>query len=128
MWPGVDRRPLAALLLCPPAGAADYLAVAQRFHTVALRNVPQLSANSADAARRLITLIDELYNHRCALLMTAERAPDELFAGTEAGTLIDLESLQFEGEGRKEGCKMHADSPPLPGSHPRRWSDAAKKF
>lgn len=88
-------------------GAADYLAVAQRFHTIAVLNVPQMSSNSADAARRFITLIDEVYNHRCALLMTAAAPPDELFAGTEHGTLIDLEALQFEGE--VEGRRSRRD-------------------
>lgn len=78
-------------------GAADYMAVAQRFHTVAIVGVPQMSSNSADAARRFITFIDEAYNNRCALLMSADKAPDELFAGTEHGALVDLEALQFEG-------------------------------
>lgn len=42
-------------------------------------------------ARRFITLIDELYNHHCSLFCTAAGSIDDLFQGTEEGTLFDLE-------------------------------------
>jgi predicted ATPase len=42
-------------------------------------------------ARRFITLIDELYNHHCRLFCLAASSIDELFQGTEEGTLFDLE-------------------------------------
>ena len=52
-------------------GPADYCALAQSFHTVCLREVPQLGRERKDQARRFLTLVDELYNHRCILLCTA---------------------------------------------------------
>lgn len=57
-----------------------------------------------DKARRFITLIDELYNHHCSLFCTAAGSIDDLFQGTEEGTLFDLESFQFETE--TEGGKL----------------------
>jgi predicted ATPase len=44
-------------------------------------------------ARRFITLVDELYNHHCRLICTADGPPDDLFLGTMDGSIFDLERL-----------------------------------
>ena len=75
---GVARASFAALCEAP-LGAADYLALARVFHTVVLDRVPRLSAERRDAARRFITLIDVLYEHKVKLLMSAEAAPEALY-------------------------------------------------
>ncbi|XP_020230300.1 putative ATPase N2B isoform X2 [Cajanus cajan] len=87
-----------------PLGAADYIAVAENFHTVFISDIPVMSMRIRDKARRFITLIDELYNHHCCLCCLASTSIDELFQGTEEGTLFDLESFQFETE--TEGGKL----------------------
>ncbi|KAM6564010.1 hypothetical protein CsatB_024008 [Cannabis sativa] len=87
-----------------PVGAADYIAVAENYHTVFISNIPAMSMRIRDKARRFITLIDELYNHHCGLVCSAAASIDELFQGTEEGTLFDLESFQFETE--MEGTKL----------------------
>ncbi|XP_030496814.2 uncharacterized protein LOC115712647 isoform X1 [Cannabis sativa] len=87
-----------------PVGAADYIAVAENYHTVFISNIPAMSMRIRDKARRFITLIDELYNHHCRLVCSAAASIDELFQGTEEGTLFDLESFQFETE--MEGTKL----------------------
>lgn len=46
---------------------------------------------STSQARRFITLIDELYNHHCCLYCAADSSVEDLFQGTEEGTLFDLE-------------------------------------
>ncbi|KAH7276763.1 hypothetical protein KP509_39G021000 [Ceratopteris richardii] len=81
-----------------PVGAADYIALARNFHTVFITGIPVMSMRNRDKARRFITLIDELYNHRRQMICTAESSIDELFLGSEEGSLVDLESLQFETE------------------------------
>eukprot|EP00250_Pteridium_aquilinum_P001043 c11233_g1_i1 orf=42-1949(+) len=81
-----------------PVGAADYIALARNFHTVFVTGIPVMSMRNRDKARRFITLVDELYNHRRQLICTAASSIDELFLGSEEGSLIDLESLQFETE------------------------------
>lgn len=90
-----------------PVGAADYIAVAKNYHTVFISEVPMMSMRIRDKARRFITLIDELYNHHCCLLCTAASSIDDLFQGTEDGTLFDLETFQFETE--TEGAKLRRD-------------------
>lgn len=64
-----------------PRGAADYIELAREFHTIVLTRVPQLRAENEDAARRFITLIDELYDHSVKLLVGAAVPVAELYAG-----------------------------------------------
>ncbi|MFQ6619174.1 hypothetical protein Gotur_000555 [Gossypium turneri] len=90
-----------------PVGAADYIAVAKGHHTVFISDIPVMSMRIRDKARRFITLIDELYNHHCCLFCSAATSIDDLFQGTEEGTLFDLESFQFETE--TEGAKLRRD-------------------
>ncbi|GAB2223365.1 hypothetical protein Droror1_Dr00017506 [Drosera rotundifolia] len=90
-----------------PVGAADYIAVAKNYHSVFVSEVPVMSMRIRDKARRFITLIDELYNHHCRLFCTAACSIEDLFQGTEEGTLFDLESFQFETE--TEGAKLRRD-------------------
>ncbi|KAG9459656.1 hypothetical protein H6P81_004164 [Aristolochia fimbriata] len=81
-----------------PVGAADFIAIAKNYHTVFISSIPVMSMRIRDKARRFITLIDELYNHHCRLVCTAAASIDDLFQGTDDGTLFDLESFQFETE------------------------------
>ncbi|KAK6129548.1 hypothetical protein DH2020_036706 [Rehmannia glutinosa] len=90
-----------------PIGAADYIAIAKTYHTVFISDIPVMSMRIRDKARRFITLIDELYNHHCCLYCSAAASVDDLFQGTEEGTLFDLESFQFETE--IEGSKLRRD-------------------
>lgn len=90
-----------------PVGAADYIAIAKNYHTVFISEIPVMSMRIRDKARRFITLIDELYNHHCCLFSSAAASIDDLFQGTEEGTLFDLESFQFETE--IEGGKLRRD-------------------
>ncbi|VFQ84756.1 unnamed protein product [Cuscuta campestris] len=90
-----------------PTGAADYIAIANNYHTVFISDIPVMSMRIRDKARRFITLIDELYNHHCCLYCSAEASVDDLFQGTEEGTLFDLESFQFETE--TEGGRLRRD-------------------
>jgi cell division protein ZapE len=65
--------------LCGRAlGPADYLAVATHFHTVVLDGIPRLGPENFDRARRFITLVDALYEHRVKLLASADAVPDKL--------------------------------------------------
>ncbi len=65
--------------LCMRAlGAADYLALARTCHTLVLDGVPVLVADRRNEARRFVTLIDALYEHRAKLVMAAEAPPEGL--------------------------------------------------
>jgi cell division protein ZapE len=66
--------------LCAVAlGPNDYIAIAARFHTVFIRNVPKLTPARRQEARRFVTLIDALYEARTHLIMLAEAEPDSLY-------------------------------------------------
>jgi cell division protein ZapE len=66
--------------LCSVAlGPNDYLAVAERFHTVFLDSVPRLTPNRREEARRFVILIDALYEARTHLIVLAEAEPTRLY-------------------------------------------------
>jgi cell division protein ZapE len=75
---GVARFGFAAL--CKQAlGAADYLAIAARYHTVVLSGIPRFRENQRNEARRFVTLIDALYEHKVKLVCSAETTADRLY-------------------------------------------------
>jgi cell division protein ZapE len=66
--------------LCAEArGAADYLSIAQAFHTVIIVGIPQMGPENRNEAARFVTLIDALYEYRVKLLASAAAAPDALY-------------------------------------------------
>ena len=60
-------------------GAADYLAIAQVFHTVILVGIPMMGPENRNEALRFTKLIDALYEHRVKLFVTAAAAPEDLY-------------------------------------------------
>jgi protein AFG1 len=82
--------------LCGTAlGPADYITLASTYHTFILTDVPVMQFLQKNEARRLITLLDALYEARCRLLITAAAGPDDIFfpeppASAGGGTVEDL--------------------------------------
>ncbi|XP_048126820.1 AFG1 like ATPase a isoform X2 [Alosa alosa] len=66
-----------------PLGASDYLVISNTFDTVFIRNVPLLTLSKKTQARRLITLIDALYDHKVRVVILAEAPLDDLFVQDE---------------------------------------------
>jgi len=66
-------------LCAKPLGPQDYLAIAQRFHTLFLEDVPILSSANHHEARRLVTLVDALYEARTKLIVLAAAKPEALY-------------------------------------------------
>jgi cell division protein ZapE len=62
-----------------PRGAADYLAIARRFHTVIIVGVPVMVPAMRNEAARFVTLIDALYEHKVKLLAAADAEPSGLY-------------------------------------------------
>ncbi|UPX17028.1 Peroxisome-assembly ATPase [Ascochyta rabiei] len=60
-------------------GPADYVSLASTYHTFIVTDVPILTFVRKHEARRMITLLDALYEARCRLLITAAAGPDETF-------------------------------------------------
>jgi len=64
-----------------PLGAEDYIALARRYHTLVLDGVPRLTEDRRNEAKRFMTLIDTLYEHKVKLVMAAETPPHDLYRG-----------------------------------------------
>lgn len=75
---GLLRASFASL--CSVAlGPNDFVAVAERFHTVFLDGLPRLTPQRREEARRLVVLIDALYEARTHLIVLAEAEPTALY-------------------------------------------------
>lgn len=67
-------------MLCGQAyGAADYLAIADEYDIFILTNVPRLTPENRNEAKRFVTLIDTLYEHKVKLIMTSDAPPEQLY-------------------------------------------------
>ena len=64
-----------------PRATADYIEIAREFHTVLLSGVPVLTPRHDAAARRLLHLIDELYDQRVKLILSAAAPVEGLYPG-----------------------------------------------
>jgi len=60
-------------------GSADYIEISMRFNTVFIAQIPQLSIECRDQARRFVTLIDALYENNVKLIYTAAVPVDLLY-------------------------------------------------
>jgi len=98
-------------LCAKPLAAADYLAVAEEFHTVLLDHIPLLSPDMRNEARRFTLLIDTLYDEGVKLICSAAAAADALYPagdGAEAfrRTASRLAEMQSE-DYLKRGHGIH---------------------
>lgn len=66
-------------------GPSDYFAIAAQFATVIIKDIPAMDEEMKDAARRFVTLVDALYEHRTALVCSAAAPPERLYTGGEGG-------------------------------------------
>lgn len=92
-------------LCSKPLGAADYLAVAAEFETVILENIPRMSFERRNEAKRFIMLVDAFYDAKVKLLASAEAEVHELYradSGREAfefdrtvSRLIEMRSEEY---------------------------------
>jgi cell division protein ZapE len=101
--------------LCGEArGASDYLAIAQRFHTVIIVGVPIMGPEKRNEAARFVTLIDALYEHGVKLLAAADAEPEALYPSGHgsfefqrtASRLEEMRSAEYLAEGH--GARLRA--------------------
>lgn len=74
-----------------PLGASDYLALADRFHTIVLERIPIMGFEQRNAAKRFITLVDALYDNRVKLLASAAAEPHLLYTATDGREAFEFD-------------------------------------
>ena len=64
-----------------PRSQADYIEIARWYPTVIISGVPELNAARENQARRFIALVDEFYDRRVKLIVSADRSAEGLYTG-----------------------------------------------
>jgi cell division protein ZapE len=90
-----------------PRGAADYLAIARRYHTVIIVGIPVMRPEMRNEAARFVTLIDALYEHKVKLLAAADAEPEGLYPAGDGSfefqrtvsRLEEMQSAEYLAEG-----------------------------
>ena len=102
--------------LCARAlGAGDFRKIADAFHTIVLADVPVLDAPRRNEAKRLIALVDILYDRKVRLIVSAEAEPPDLWTGTTgpetaefartASRLVEMRSDAYWERASRGGVK-----------------------
>lgn len=84
-----------------PRSQEDYIEIARWYPTVIVSDVPLLTGQSDDATRRFIALVDEFYDRRVKLLLSAAAPPENLYSGERLAfefqrTVSRLREMQSE--------------------------------
>jgi cell division protein ZapE len=101
-----------------PRGAADYLAIARRYHTIIIVGIPVMGRDMRNEAARFVTLVDALYEHKVKLLAAADAEPDRLYPAGDGSfefqrtisRLEEMRSAEYLAEGH--GTVHDRDSVP----------------
>lgn len=64
-----------------PRSPADYMEIARSFHTVIISGLPQFTPDLENEARRFIALVDEFYDRKVKLILSAAVPVASLYAG-----------------------------------------------
>ena len=72
-----------------PLGPEDYLRISRAFGTVIVEDVPQLSLSRSTELRRLITMIDALYDEQVMLVISAAVPMEQLYVATGSDAHAD---------------------------------------
>jgi cell division protein ZapE len=97
-------------LCARPLGASDYLKIARAYHTVIVSDIPVMSPEIRNEAKRFINLIDTFYDRKVRLVVSAAAPPEKLWQGTSgneafefrrtASRLIEMQSDAYLGADR----------------------------
>jgi cell division protein ZapE len=66
-----------------PLGAEDYLKICETYHSVLLEGVPKMKNKNRNELKRLMNLIDVLYENKTRLVMSADALPEKLYSGKD---------------------------------------------
>ena len=86
-----------------PLGPADYLAIAERFESIVIANVPKLGPDNRDQAKRFNTLVDTLYEAKVHVVISAAAPAAELYTEGDGAfefqrtvsRLMEMQSIDY---------------------------------
>jgi len=86
-----------------PLGSEDYIQIACQFSTILMKDIPQMGKQDYNLAIRFTKLVDELYEHKCKLICTAQVEPMQLYVEGEqsfefqrtVSRIIEMQSRQY---------------------------------
>jgi cell division protein ZapE len=96
-----------AALCDGPRSQEDYIQIARSFQTVILSGVPALDETSENAARRFVALVDEFYDRRVNLIVSAAAPISCIYTGSglvkeferTRSRLLEMQSLEYLAAG-----------------------------
>jgi cell division protein ZapE len=91
-----------------PLGAADYIEISREFSTLLLSDIPKMTREHRNEAKRFVTLIDELYEHNVKLICTAQTTAGKLYEEGDGSFEFDRTvSRLIEMQSQKYLAKKH---------------------
>jgi cell division protein ZapE len=93
-----------------PRSQLDYIEIARSYHTVLVSDIPHLSADLEDEARRFVALVDEFYDRKVKLAISA--ATD--FAGLYRGKRLSFEFQRTISRLQEMQTREYLSEPHLP--------------
>ncbi len=92
-----------AALCDGPRSQADYIEIARWYPNVIVSGVPRLESSREDQARRFIALVDEFYDRRVKLILSAASSAESLYSGSRLefefertiSRLIEMQSSEY---------------------------------
>ncbi|MGB9429965.1 MAG: cell division protein ZapE [Gammaproteobacteria bacterium] len=86
-----------------PRSQLDYIEIARSYHTVLISGIPQLDTDLEDEARRFVALVDEFYDRRVKLAVSAAVPLEHLYTGKRltlefrrtASRLVEMQSRDY---------------------------------
>ncbi|MCL4722186.1 MAG: cell division protein ZapE, partial [Gammaproteobacteria bacterium] len=90
-----------------PRSQEDYIQIARSFQTVLISGVPRLDGTQENAARRFVALVDEFYDRRVKLIVSAAAPIGRIYSGSLLGRefertrsrLLEMQSLEYLAAG-----------------------------
>ena len=74
-----------------PLGAQDFLAIARRYHSVVIDDIPIIKAAQRNEAKRFIILIDAFYEAHIKLFVSAAAEPGALFMAEDGREAFEFQ-------------------------------------
>ncbi len=92
-----------AALCDGPRSQEDYIQIARSFQTVIVSGVPQLDEARENPARRFVALVDEFYDRRVNLIVSAAMPINRIYTGTRLqrefertrSRLLEMQSVEY---------------------------------